>query len=65
MKGKDPVSWPPKISQLEELEVVNPLLIEFLSCFRMPKVTSPEDDPFVLSLVSALTSFIGKQRQKF
>ena len=64
VKGKDPVSWPPKISQLEELEVVDPLLIEFLSCFRMPKVTSPEDDPFVLSLLSALTSFIGKERTK-
>ena len=31
VKEKDPVSWPPKISQLEEPEVLNPVLIEFLS----------------------------------
>ena len=31
-KGKDPVSWPPKISQLEEPEVLNPLLMEFQCC---------------------------------
>ena len=31
VKEKDPVSWPPKISQLEEPEVLNPVLIKFLS----------------------------------
>ena len=29
VKEKDLVSWPPKISQLEEPEVLNPFLIEF------------------------------------
>ena len=64
VKEKDPVFWPPKISQLEEPEVFSPLLIEFLTCLRMPKVSSPERDPLVLSLASALTSFITKQRTK-
>ena len=64
VKGKDPVFWPPKISQLEEPEVFSPLLIEFLTCLRMVKVSSPERDPLVLSLASALTSFITKQRTK-
>ena len=64
VKEKDPVFWPPKISQLEEPEVFSPLLIEFLTCLRMPKVSSTERDPLVLSLASALTSFITKQRTK-
>ena len=64
VKEKDPVFWPPKISQLEEPEVFSPLLIEFLTCLRMAKVSSPERDPLVLSLASALTSFITKQRTK-
>ena len=61
---KDPVSLPPKISQLEEPEVLNPLLIEFLSCLRTPKVSSPERDLLVLSPASGLTSFITKHRTK-
>ena len=36
VKEEDPVSWPPKISQLVEPEVLHPLLIELLSCLRMP-----------------------------
>ena len=32
VKEKNSVSWPPKISQLEEPEILNPLLIEFLIC---------------------------------
>ena len=64
VKPKDPVYWLPKISQLEEPEVLDPLLIEFLSCLRTPKVSSPERDPLVLSLASALASFITKQRTK-
>ena len=62
VKEKDPVSWPPKISKLEEAEVFNPLLIEFLSSLRTPKASSPEPDSLFLSLASALTSFITKQR---
>ena len=61
---KNPVSLPPKISQLEEAEVLNPLLIEFLSCLRTPKVSSPERDLLVLSPASGLTSFITKHRTK-
>ena len=61
---KDPVSLPPKISQLEGPEVLNPLLIEFLSCLRTPKVSSPERDLLVLSPASGLTSFITKHRTK-
>ena len=61
---KDPVSLPPKISQLEEPEVLNPLLIEFLSCLRTPKGSSPERDLLVLSPASGLTSFITKHRTK-
>ena len=60
VKEKDPVSWPPKISKLEEVEVFNPLLIEFLSSLRTPKVSSPEPDSLFLSLTYALTSFITK-----
>ena len=52
VKEKDPVSWPPKISQLEEPEVLNLPLIEFLSCLRTPKVSSHEPDSLVLSLDS-------------
>ena len=58
VKEKEPVSWPPKISQLEEPEVLNQLLIEFLSCLRMSKVSSLECDPLFLSLASALTSVL-------
>ena len=57
VKEKDPVSWPPKIS-------LNPLLIELPSCLNTPKVSSPELYQLVLSLASALTSFITKQRTK-
>ena len=64
MKEKDPASWPPKISQLEEPEVLNQLLIEFLSCLRTPKVSLPELDPLALSLPSALTFFITKEGTK-
>ena len=64
VKENDTVSWPPKISQLEEPEVLNPLLIKFLSCLRTLKVSSPELDPLVLSLASTITSFITKQRTK-
>ena len=64
VKEKDPVSWPPKILKLKEPEVLNPLLIEFPSCLRMPKVSSPELNMLVLSLASALTSFIIKQNTK-
>ena len=64
VKEKDPVSWPLKISRLEEPDVLNPLLIGFFTCLRTPKVSSPEDDRLVLPLVSALTSFIAKQRTK-
>ena len=64
MTEKDPVSLPPKISQLEEPEVLNPLLIEFLSCLRTRKVSSPERDLLVLSLASGLASFITKHRIK-
>ena len=64
VREKDPVSWPPKISQLEEPKVLNPLLIEFLSCLRTPKVISPERDPLFF-ISSTLTSFITKQRTKF
>ena len=60
VKEKDPVSWPPNISKLEEAEVFNPLLIEFLSSLRTAKVSSPEPDSLFLSLTSALTSFITK-----
>ena len=42
VREKDTVSWRPKISQSEEPEVLNPLLIEFLRFFRTPKVNSPE-----------------------
>ena len=62
VKEKDPASWPPKISQLEEPDVLNPVLIGFLSCLKMPKISSPERDMLVLSLASTLTSFITKQR---
>ena len=61
-KEKDPVSWPPKILKLKELEVLT-LLIEFRSYLRTPKVSSPERDTLVLSLASALT-FITKQNTK-
>ena len=61
MKEKDPFSWPPKISQLEEPEVFNPLLIKFLSCLSMPKVSSPDFDPLVLSLASPLKPIKGQK----
>ena len=64
VKEKDPVSWPLKISRLEEPDVLNPVLIEFLTCLRTPTVSYPEDDSLVLPLASALTSFIAKQRTK-
>ena len=64
VKERDPVFWPPTISQLEERKVLNPLLIGFLSCLRTPKVSLPERDLLVLSLASALTSFTTKQRTK-
>ena len=64
MKEKNPFSWPPKKPQLEKPEVLNPLLIEFLSCLKTPKVSSPERDPLALSLACTLTSFITKQRRK-
>ena len=44
VKEKDPVSWSPKISPLEEPDVLNPLLIEILSCLRTPKVRSSGHD---------------------
>ena len=57
VKEKDLVSWPPKIS-------LNPLSIELPSCLRTPKISSAELEQLVLSLASALTSFITKQRTK-
>ena len=64
VKEKGSVSWPPKISKLEEPELLNSNLIKFLSCLGMPKVSFPERDPLVLSLAFALTSFITKERTK-
>ena len=59
VKEKGSVSWPPKISKLEEPKLLNSNLIKFLSCLGMPKVSS-----LVLSLAFALTSFITKERTK-
>ena len=64
VKVNESLPWPPTISQLEEREEVNPLLIEFLSCLQTPKISSPDRDPLVLSLASVLTSFITKKRTK-
>ena len=64
VKEKSPLAWPPKISQLEESEELDPLLVEFVSCLKKPKITSPESDPCVLSLSSASTSFTTKRRTK-
>ena len=64
VKEKGSISWPPKISKLEEPKLLNSNLIKFLSCLGMPKVSSPERDPLVLSLAFALTSFITKERTK-
>ena len=63
-KEKSPLAWPPNISQLKEPEELDPLLVEFVRFLKKLKVKSLESDPRVLSLLSALTSFITKRRTK-
>ena len=62
VKEKSPPALPPKISQLEEPEELDPLLVEFVNWLKKPKVISLEFDPRVLSFSSALTFFITKRR---
>ena len=64
VKEKNPISWPPEVSKSEEPDVLNTFLTEFLRSLRMSKISLPEHDPLVLSLASALSSSITKQRTK-